>query len=141
MPQIHRDRMGRLREFIAIVDQKDWTLETPEQPVQIIQKSAGTPEFGTAVVSSPDVSIAPYWAPHPALSPLSRSSSKCSTNASQTRCTPHNSSSLKKCCLRKSFANDETTYSELRERAAMALAISKPVACHSTNPLNTIFRC
>ena len=58
MPQIHRDRMGRLREFIAIVDQKDWTLETPEQPVQIIQKSTGTREFGTAVVTSPDSSIA-----------------------------------------------------------------------------------
>jgi hypothetical protein len=76
--------MRRLREFIPIVDQKDWTLETPEQPVQITQKSTGTLKFGTEVVSSPDVSIAPYFAPHPALPTLSQSSSKCSTNASQT---------------------------------------------------------
>ena len=100
MPQTHRDKVGRLRELIPIVDQKDWTLETPEQPVQIIQKSTGTRKFGTEVVSSPDGSIAPYWAPHPALPPLPQSSSKCSTNASQTRCTPRNSSSLKRCCLR-----------------------------------------
>jgi hypothetical protein len=38
----------------------------------------------------------------------------------------------------KSFANEEATS---RERTDMALAISKPVARHSTNPLNTIFRC
>ena len=68
MPQIHRDRMGRLREFIAIVDQKDWTLETPEQPVQIIQKSTGIREFGTEVVTSPDSSIAAILSVSPSAS-------------------------------------------------------------------------
>ena len=68
MPQTQRDRVVRLREFIPIVDQKDWTLETPEQPVQIIQKSTGTREFGTEVVTSPDGSIAAILAASPGAS-------------------------------------------------------------------------
>lgn len=57
----HKDRVAVLREFFPEAEEKDWTLETAGQRVQIIKKDTdvgGKLQFGTEVVSSQDGTIA-----------------------------------------------------------------------------------
>ena len=57
----HKDRVSVLREFFPDAEDKDWTLETAGQRVQIIKKDpvvGGKLQFGTEVVSSQDGTIA-----------------------------------------------------------------------------------
>lgn len=57
----HKDRVTVLREFFPEAEEKDWTLETAGQRVQIIKKDpevGGKLQFGTEVVSAQDGTIA-----------------------------------------------------------------------------------
>ncbi|MFC4991655.1 malate dehydrogenase (quinone) [Rubritalea tangerina] len=57
----HKDRVEVLREFFPDAEEKDWTLVTAGQRVQIIKKDpevGGKLQFGTEVVASQDGTIA-----------------------------------------------------------------------------------